>query len=306
MKAAIIGCGNVGMAAAYSIFQSGYITDLFLVDINQDKAYGEALDLIHGQSYASKCHVFSTSLENLHTVDIAIITAGVSQKAGETRIDLLNRNNVILKEIIEVLDEKSPDAILLMATNPVDILTYLAQKLSKRAVNKIIGTGTMLDSSRFRTSLGMFFDINPKSIHAYVVGEHGDSEVLLWSQAAFGGQKILSSTINGKKLNKEDISDINDHVTQAAKYIIEKKGYTSWAIGLVINQIVKIIVKDEKTIVPLSTNIQVSHNKSVCIGLPVILGREGIIQNLDFAMNEEETKRFNQSVTKILGIIESL
>ena len=116
----------------------------------------------------------------------------------------------------------------------------------------------------------------------------------------------MTEFANDKKLNKEDISDINDHVTQAAKYIIEKKGYTSWAIGLVINQIVKIIVKDEKTIVPLSTNIQVSHNKSVCIGLPVILGREGIIQNLDFAMNEEETKRFNQSVTKILGIIESL
>ncbi len=295
------------MAAAVSIFQNNLAEKLILVDKNEDLAKGEAMDLMHAQGYNGRCSVSFKQLEELDEIDIIIISAGVSQKDGETRLDLLNRNAIILKNIIQSLDKTCPHSLIIMATNPVDILTYVAQDLSSRNSKKIIGTGTMLDTSRFRSLLGEYYNVDPKSVHAYVVGEHGNSEVLLWSSAAIAGKSILDSKVLGKKIDKESIEKITSDVTYAAYSIIEKKGYTSWAIGIIISHMVSIISQNKKSVVPLSVRVEDYLGVSkTCLGLPVVLGREGVEEILPIQMSKEEENLFKASGEMLANIISEM
>lgn len=307
MKIGIVGCGMVGMAAASAIFRDSLASELILVDIDKEKACGEAMDLMHAQAYTSRCSVSQGDYNDLQGAEYIVFSSGVSQKTGESRIDLLNRNIEILRPIISELDTNCPDAKIIVATNPVDILTYCAGELSCRSKSKIIGTGTMLDTSRFRSALGSFYQVNPKSIHAYVVGEHGNSEVLLWSSAMIAGKRIKDSNVLGKTLSEKDIKDIDDEVRNAAYKIIDKKGYTSWAIGFVIAHLIRTIESDQKSILALSVRAPKWMNLSgACIGLPCLVGKDGVEKVVDLDLSPSEKELLRSSHNYLADIITKL
>jgi len=189
----IVGAGQVGMAAAYALFIQKSASKLILIDVNKKRAEGEAMDLMHAQAYVGRCDVDAGDYSDLEDAQMVVVSAGVSQKPGETRLELLNRNAEIFREIAVQLDRYAPNAILLIATNPVDILTYVMQSLSQRPSNLIIGTGTMLDTTRFRTLLGEYYNVDPRSVHAFILGEHGDSEVPIWSAADIAGTRLITT-----------------------------------------------------------------------------------------------------------------
>jgi len=307
IKIGIVGCGHVGMATASALFQAGTASEIILVDRNEQLAKGEAMDLMHGQGHAGRCKVRAGATKDLLGASYIVITAGVSQKAEETRIDLLNRNITILKSLIQDLDEFSPEAIIILATNPVDILTYACQKLSQRPWQKIIGTGTMLDTSRFRAILGEYYAVDPKSVHALVVGEHGDSEVLLWSSATIAGNRILNQYVLDQLISSEIMDKITVDVKNAAYQIIQKKGHTSWAIGLVISYLLKAIINDQKSIFPLSVRLEGEYGlENVCLGLPCVVAVTGVEKKVSLDLSAEELTALLSSAKKLQNLITQL
>jgi len=214
---------------------------------------------------------------DLQEAQIVIISAGVAQRPGESRLALLNRNAEVFREIISELDRHAPNAILIVATNPVDILTYVAQELSQRPAEHIIGTGTLLDTARFRALLGQYYGVDPRSVHAYILGEHGDSEVAIWSQVAIGGQRILDRTVLGRPFDRERMQQIFEEARRAAYAIIERKGYTNTAIGVVIARLVEAILDDEKSVLPVSVRLNGEYGiRDVCLSIPCVIGLQGI------------------------------
>jgi L-lactate dehydrogenase len=292
----IVGTGQVGMAAAYSIFQQKSASELILIDANKKRAEGEAMDLLHGQAYVGRCNVHAGDYADLQNAQVVIIAAGASQKPGESRLDLLNRNALIFNEIAAQLDQHAPDAILLIATNPVDILTYVMQALSKRPANLIIGTGTMLDTTRFRTLLGEYYDVDPRSVHALILGEHGDSEVPIWSAADIAGKPLLNNTILGKSFNQDAMDALFQRVRKAAYEIINRKGYTNWAIGLVIAHLWRTIQDDQNSILPVSVRLKGEYGiQDVCLSIPTTVGINGIGNPVLPALNEQELQALRHS-----------
>jgi L-lactate dehydrogenase len=292
----IVGTGQVGMAAAYSIFQQKSASELILIDANKKRAEGEAMDLLHGQAYVGRCNVHAGDYADLQNAQVVIIAAGASQKPGESRLELLNRNALIFKEIAAQLDQYAPDAILLIATNPVDILTYVMQALSKRPANLIIGTGTMLDTTRFRTLLGEYYDVDPRSVHALILGEHGDSEVPIWSAADIAGKPLLNNTILGKSFNQDAMDALFQRVRKAAYEIINRKGYTNWAIGLVIAHLWRTIQDDQNSILPVSVRLKGEYGiQDVCLSIPTTVGINGVGNPVLPALNEQELQALRHS-----------
>ncbi len=306
-KIGIVGCGHVGMAAAFALFKEGLASEMVLLDKDHERSEGEAMDLMHAQAYTDRCSVRAGDYSDLKDASYIVISAGVSQAPGETRLELLSRNVDVLRPIMVELDRYCPDAVIIMATNPVDILTYMAQELSSRAHCKIIGTGTMLDTSRFRSLIGDYYNIDPKSVHAYVVGEHGNSEVLLWSQVQIGGKKILGDSVLGKVMSDRDRDQINEKVTKAAYQIIERKGYTSWAIGLVISSLIKALSGDQRKVLPLSIRVEGEYGVSdTCMGLPCIVGSGGVEGKVDFEMSERERELLKVSGDLLSALIRDI
>lgn len=292
----IVGTGQVGMAAAYSIFQQKSASELILIDANKKRAEGEAMDLLHGQAYVGRCNVHAGDYADLQNAQVVIIAAGASQKPGESRLELLNRNALIFKEIAAQMDQHAPDAILLIATNPVDILTYVMQALSKRPANLIIGTGTMLDTTRFRTLLGEYYDVDPRSVHALILGEHGDSEVPIWSAADIAGKPLLNNTILGKSFNQDAMDALFQRVRKAAYEIINRKGYTNWAIGLVIAHLWRTIQDDQNSILPVSVRLKGEYGiQDVCLSIPTTVGINGVGNPVLPALNEQELQALRHS-----------
>jgi L-lactate dehydrogenase len=292
----IVGTGQVGMAAAYSIFQQKSASELILIDANKKRAEGEAMDLLHGQAYVGRCNVHAGDYADLQNAQVVIIAAGASQKPGESRLELLNRNALIFKEIAAQLDQYAPDAILLIATNPVDILTYVMQALSKRPANLIIGTGTMLDTTRFRTLLGEYYDVDPRSVHALILGEHGDSEVPIWSAADIAGKPLLNNTILGKSFNQDAMDALFQRVRKAAYEIINRKGYTNWAIGLVIAHLWRTIQDDQNSILPVSVRLKGEYGiQDVCLSIPTTVGINGVGNPVLPALNDQELQALRHS-----------
>jgi L-lactate dehydrogenase len=275
---AIIGTGNVGVAAAYALFNQRIASEIILVDLNQERAEGEAMDLMHGQLLVGNVKVRAGNYEDLQDTQVVVVTAGVGQKSpDESRLELLNRNAAVYNDIISKLDKHAPNAILIIATNPVDILTYVSQKLSKRDPQRIIGTGTLLDTARFRALLGRYYDVDPRSVHAYILGEHGDSEVPIWSQANIGGKPIQHNTVLGKPYNKEALDKLFEESKNAAYEIIKRKGFTNSAIGVVIARIVEGILEDEKSVIPVSAYWDGAYGiNDVCMSLQSVVGIEGV------------------------------
>lgn len=272
----LVGTGHVGVAAAYALFIRGLASELILIDKDARRAEGEAMDLMHGQSLVGSMSVRAGGYADLKKAQLVIISAGVAQRPGESRLALLNRNAEVFREIMSELDRHAPDAILIVATNPVDILTYVAQKLSQRPPERIIGTGTLLDTARFRALLGQYYGVDPRSVHAYILGEHGDSEVAVWSQVAIGGQRILDRMVLDRPFDRKRMQQLFEEARQAAYAIIERKGYTNTAIGVVIARLVEAILNDEKSVLPVSVRLNGEYGiRDVCLSIPCVIGLQG-------------------------------
>jgi L-lactate dehydrogenase len=292
----IIGTGNVGVAAAYALFQRQIASSLVLVDLDRRRAEGEAMDLMHGQALVGRVTVRAGEYADLAGCQVVVICAGVGQKPGESRLDLLNRNAGVFRQIAAELDRHAPEAVLVVATNPVDILTAVMQRLSARPHRLVVGTGTMLDTSRFRALLGEHYGVNPRSVHAYILGEHGDSEVPIWSSATIGGQSLMHQEINGRPFDPSAMDRIFRQVRGAAYDIISRKGYTSTAIGLVIAYLVRVILEDQKSVLPVSVDPGGLYGLSdVCLSVPCVVGAGGVECRVPAAVSGEERKGLDAS-----------
>lgn len=298
-KVVIIGCGNVGMSYAYSLLnQKTYVNELVLIDINYEKAEGESMDLNHGLAYSpSKINIYAGDYKDCHDAKIVVIAAGASQKENETRMDLIDKNSVIFKDIIGKVMESGFDGIFIIATNPVDVLTYQTWKYSKLNHHKIIGTGTTLDTARLRFEISDAININTKNIHAYVLGEHGDSEFVSWSNSSVGVSNI------DEYLSKDDQQRIEEKVRNAAYNIINKKGNTSYGIGMSLTRITNAILGNENTILTVSSY---DEERDVFIGEPTIINKNGVLQKIKIQLTKEEQEKFNNSCQILKEAIEKI
>jgi L-lactate dehydrogenase len=285
---AVVGAGSVGVAAASAMFVQKTASEILVVDKDAARAEGHAMDLMHGQALVGRVDVRAAAFADLGNAQVVVIAAGRNQKNGESRLDLLRGNADIVSSIVEQLDRHAPDAIVLVATNPVDVLTRVALRRSQRPAARIAGTGTTLDSARFRALIGAALDVSPRSVHAYVLGEHGDSQVPIWSQASFGGVRV--------GLDDAQRTRIADTTRTAAREIIARKGYTDLAIGVVIAHLVRAILADERGVHPLSVPLGGQLGlREVCMSMPCILGRDGVMRVLEPELAEEEVARLRAS-----------
>jgi L-lactate dehydrogenase len=300
-KIAIIGAGFVGSTAAFACSIDGSASEIALIDQNREKAQGEAMDISHGMQFEPYSKItFGDSYKLCKDAEVIIITAGAHQKKGETRLDLTNKNSKIFKEIIPKIIKYNKDCILLVVTNPLDVLTYLTLKYSKFPKHKVIGTGTILDTARFRYLLGNYFQVSPKSVHAYIMGEHGDSSFPVWSTANIAGSNLK----NFKKYNKKKMDEIYNKTRDAAYEVIAKKGSTYYAIALGISSIVKAILSDNNKVLALSSHLDNYHGISdVCLSVPTILNRFGVKEQIKLPLSGLEKKQLKKSALKVKEVI---
>ena len=288
-KVVIIGCGNVGMSYAYALLnQRTSVNELVLIDINKEKAIGEAMDLNHCLAFApTKINIKAGDYSDCRDAKIVAIAAGANQEVGETRMDLINKNDKIFESIVKNVMENGFNGIFLIATNPVDIMTYITWKHSNMSPTKIIGTGTTLDTARLRYEISKNININTKNIHAYVIGEHGDTEFVPWSNATVGLQNIRDFLENDK------IEEICSNVRNAAYEIIEKKGNTSYGIGMSMIKITNSILSDENAVLTVSSY---DKNNDVFIGGPTIVNKNGAVERIYVRLTEIETEKLQHSI----------
>ena len=292
----VVGTGHVGVAAAYALFMRGLASEILLIDRDTARAEGEAMDLMHGQAFYESIAVRAGDYRDLSSAQLVVITAGVAQKPGESRLDLLNRNAAVFRDIVGQLDRHSPDSVLVIASNPVDILTYVTQKISRRDPSRVIGTGTMLDTGRFRALLGRHYKVDPRSVHAYIIGEHGDTEVAVWSAANIGGVSLLENTLRGKPFQPDEMDRLFDEVRNAAYEIIDRKGYTNTAIGMAIVRLVQAVLDDQKSVLPVSRMLSGEYGLSdVCLSIPSVIGIHGVEDAILPALSDKELGELHHS-----------
>ena len=303
-KAAIIGCGFVGAASAFCLMQSGLFSELVLLDADRDKAEGEALDVAHGIPFASPMKIYAGDYDDLTDAAIIIVTAGANQKPGETRLDLVQKNVGIFRSIIPEIAKRDYQGILLIVSNPVDILTYAAIKLSGMPEHRVIGSGTVLDTARFKYQLGEHLSIDPRSIHAFIIGEHGDSEIAAWSSANVSGIPIHDiCEMRGFYHHEDAMREIAETVKNSAYEIIAKKKATYYGIAMSVRRICEAIVRNEKSILPLSVMLHGQYGlENVVLSMPAIVGSEGVETTVPIELNREEQEKLKQS-SQALGRI---
>ena len=309
MKISIIGAGYVGSTIAYTLMFGGLVSNIVLVDKNQDKALGEVMDLKHGIPFVSPISIINGNYKDCEGSDIVIITAGANQKVGETRIDLINKNVSIFNDIISELTKYVKDAILLVVTNPVDILTFVTYKLSKFPRHKVIGSGTLLDTARFKYLLGQELEIDTRNIHGYILGEHGDSEFATWSTASVAGNHIdlYCNKCKSKIISQEEKNKIFNDVKNSAYEIINRKGATYYAVALAVRRIIEAIVRDEKSILTISSVLNGEYGISdVALSLPTILDKNGLVTTFPIPLSDEENDMLLNSANTLKAIIEKI
>ncbi len=298
-KVVLIGTGMVGMSFAYALVnQGGICNELVLIDVNKERAMGEAMDLNHGLAFAkSNMKIYAGDYHDCKDADIIVIAAGVAQKEGETRLDLLQRNTEVFRSIITPVVKSGFDGIFLVATNPVDIMTRVTYELSRFGASRVIGTGTSLDTARLRYLLGDYFTVDPKNIHAYVIGEHGDSEFVPLSQVMLATKQVSEILDDSRNsYSADDMKKIEEQVRTAAYKIIEAKRATYYGIGMAITRIVKAILGDENSVLTVSAKLCGEYDsRNVFIGVPSIIGRNGVKEVLELSLTEEEMEKFRSS-----------
>ena len=307
-KCAVIGCGNVGATTAYSLMLDRTFSEMVLIDINSKKAAGEAADLNHGLPFVAPMNIYAGDYSDLKDASIIIITAGANQKPGQTRTDLVRENVKIFSTIVQNIIKYNTDAILLVVTNPVDILTYVTWKISGFPAERVIGSGTVLDTARLKYLTGQYLEVDNRNIHTFIIGEHGDSELAVWSCATISGIP-LSEFCRSSCLNcgMEKLREMYEDVKNSAYDIIEAKGATYYAIAEAVRRIVNAIVHDEDSVLPVSSLINGHYGlNDVCLGIPSVVGSSGIKRILDLPLNDNEYVALHESASKMKSIISSL
>ena len=295
-KCAVIGCGAVGATTAFTLLKSGLFSELVLLDIDQKKAEGEAMDIAHSVPFVRPVNVYAGGYRDLADAGMIVITAGAAQAPGETRIDLVRKNVRIFQSIVPQITQYNRDSILLIVANPVDILTRVTLTLSGFPAQRVIGSGTVLDTARLKYLLGEHLEVDPRNIHAFIIGEHGDTELPVWSSANVSGIDLIDfCKVCGKCADMSGIRGLFDEVKNSAYRIIENKGATNYAISMAVLRIAEAIVRDERSVLPVSV-----------LGLPAIVGRSGIQKILDFPLNTEENRALSASAAALSEVLSGL
>lgn len=307
-KLVVIGAGYVGSTCAFTLMRSGIFSEIVIIDVNHDKAEGDALDMSHGAAFVAPVRVTAGDYSDCRGADMIIIAAGANQKNGETRIDLLKRNAQILKSIVENIKKNTSDyPILLVVSNPVDILTYITYKLSGWPIKRVIGSGTVLDTSRLKFMLSGYTGIDARNIHTYIIGEHGDSEIAAWSATTIGGLSLDEFCDAENSCGGKSRDEMLGEVRGAAYEIIEKKGATFYAIALAVERIVRAIVNDEHSILTVSSVLEGDYGISdVCLSVPTVVGGDGIVRIIETPLSDEEKDGLNESAGKLSGLLREL
>jgi L-lactate dehydrogenase len=305
VKVAVIGAGFVGATFAFALLQSGLASEIVLIDANRAKAEGEAMDLNHAVPLARPARIWAGDYADCQGATVTVVTAGSAQRPGETRLDLSARNVEIFRSIIPQIAQHNPDGIILIATNPVDVLTYATWKLSGLPRERVIGSGTILDTARFRYLLSQYFQVDARSVHAYIIGEHGDSEVPAWSLANIAGMRLpVYCQQNNLHCVDADLEDIFLQTRDAAYHIIERKGATYYAIGMGLLRIVEAILRDQSTVLSVSSYIQNYYGiEDVYLSLPSVVDRGGVERVLRLELNVEEQLGLRNSANLLKKMI---
>jgi len=300
-KVGVIGTGMVGASFAYALMQRGVTNEMVLIDANRGRAEAEAMDLNHGLPFVRPMRISVGDYADLAGAAVTVVTAGAAQKQGETRLQLLERNADIFRTIVPEIVKHNPDGIILIASNPVDLMTRLTVELSGLPPTQVFGSGTILDTARFRYLLGERYAVDPRSVHAYIVGEHGDSELALWSLANIAGVRIRDfKSASGTGYDEAALQHIFEQTRDAAYTIIERKGATYYAIGLGLLTIVEAILRDQHTVLTVSSLMNGQYGvQDMCISLPTIVGASGIEEVLQLSLSPEEEDAFRHSAATL-------
>ena len=307
-KVAVIGCGFVGATSAFSLIQSGLFSEMVLIDANHEKAVGEAMDLSHGSAYSTPVKIYAGSYDDIVDAGLIVITAGANQKPNETRLDLVKKNVSIFKSIIPEIKERNCEGILLIVSNPVDILTYVTLKLSGFPANRVIGSGTVLDTARLKHVLGEHLQVDSRNIHDYVIGEHGDSELAVWSGAQVAGIHINHfCELRGHFQHQEAMNRLYQEVRDSAYHIIERKGATYYGVAVAVKRIAEAIVKNEHAVLPISSLMQGEFGLSdLCLSIPTVVGNKGVEMVVDIYLDNEEKQKLLESAHALKQVLKSL
>jgi L-lactate dehydrogenase len=305
---AVVGAGNVGATFAYALVLNGLVGEIVLIDIDRQRAEGEAMDINHAVPLSNPVRVWAGDYPDCAGADVVVVTAGSAQRPGETRLDLVKRNAEIFADIIPSVTQHNETGLLLIATNPVDVLSYAAWKLSGFPSRRVVGSGTVLDTARFRYLLSEHLGLDPRNVHAYVVGEHGDSEVPVWSLANVAGMRLREYCRRAQCDVGDDVRDrISHQVRDAAYEVIERKGATYYAVAIALVRIVEAILRDQHTVLSVSNLVPGYYGiDDVYLSLPAVIGREGVEQVVELSLAEEEIAALKKSAAALHNVLDEL
>lgn len=303
-KVAVIGCGFVGSSSAFALMQSGLFSEMVLIDADTKRAEGEAMDISHGISFARPMQIYAGNYDDITDAAIIVITAGANQKPDETRLDLIKKNAAIMKSIVGEIKKRDFGGILLIVSNPVDILTLIALKESGYPSNRVIGSGTVLDTGRFKYLLGEHLDVDSRSVHAFIIGEHGDSELAAWSNARIGGLKVNDfCELRGHFNHEQSMKKIFENVRNSAYEIIERKHATYYGIAMAVKRICDAIVRNEKSILPVSSLMTGEYGlNDVVLSIPAVVDETGVQKVIPIELNDEELTKLKDSANILKDI----
>lgn len=307
-KVAVIGTGFVGSSSAFALMESGLFSEMVLLDADQNRAEGEALDISHGLPFARPMKITAGTYDDLVDAAIIVITAGAGQKPGETRLDLVKKNVAIFRTIIGEIAKRNCQGILLIVANPVDILTYVALKLSGFPENRVFGSGTTLDTARLKYLLGERLSVDARSVHAWIIGEHGDSQIAAWSSANVSGVPLSDfCSMRGFTEHDQNMEDIAEDVKNSAYRIIEKKKATYYGVAVAVRRICEAIIRDEKSVLPVSS---IQHGSigidGVALSMPAIVGKNGVEKQIPIKLNEKEQGELKKSADALKEVLKSI
>ena len=304
-KAAIVGCGFVGSASAFALMESSLFSEMVLIDADRNRAEGEALDISHGLPFSKPMKIYAGDYSDISDAAVVIVTAGAGQKPGETRLDLVKKNVGIFKSVIPQIAEYNKDGILLIVANPVDILTYTAAKLSGFPENRVFGSGTVLDTARLKYLLGQHLEVDSRTVHAFIIGEHGDSEIAAWSSANVSGIPLHDfCEMRGHFEHEKAMIEIAETVKNSAYKIIEKKKATYYGIAMSVKRICEAIVRDEKSILPISSIQNTEDINGVALSMPAIVGKNGVEGLVPIHLDENERDALKKSAETLKAVLE--
>ncbi|KAB8132166.1 L-lactate dehydrogenase [Gracilibacillus oryzae] len=304
-KVVIIGTGFVGTSYAYALLNQGVVNELVLIDLDKEKAEGEARDLNHGMAFGNPMRIKAGDYEECHNADLVVITAGANQRPGETRLDLVSKNAKIFKGIINKVMDVDFQGIFLVATNPVDILTQLTREISGLPKERVIGSGTILDTARFRYLLGEHFEVDPRNVHAYIMGEHGDSELPVWSHVQIGGVPLSKYAGIQDVYQHDEMNAIFENVRDAAYHIIKRKGATYYGIGLGLVRLTRAILNNENAIVTVSAYLEGQYGlDDIYIGVPAILNENGVREIIELNLTDTEQEQLGNSAKVLKEMVD--